>query len=490
MRWSTYEHFDAETGFSAKAGFQLSAKQIEKVHYLIENPKNLNKLEVGCGKTVVSTVVSLMLDYRLTVVTVLPILIPGWVEWLQQVSSDVLKYKGTPKERAAMNMAEARWIVCSHAIFRDDFDKISKAVNKACMARAVSVDTRVHRERENEVIVDEAHSLKNPKSILFKKVVTMTAGDVGCQLLTGTPVSKPLDAYSYIKLKSPELYRSYAHFEAVHVAERDFFKKPIKYSNLDMLRDNLDQRSVSGTKEDMLGYTLVPQTPNCHYDLDLEHYRLYKKLVDEQLLSFDDGSVIDASSVQKLRQALQQVIVNWDYFSNDPTKRSAIFDMVDLTIEEIEVTDKSKSKLIIWTSYKRSSKRLLDYCNGLGIKTVAAYSDADSDRSAELFMKDDNTRILVANPQSAGAGLNPQYVCSEALFPEISTVPIYARQAFGRINRMGQKRTPRLKLAVARGTVQEGLYNDLLANDDLVSYIEPSKQSIREMLLGGVTCGT
>jgi hypothetical protein len=484
MRWQTYEHFDAETGFSSKAGFQLSAKQIEKVHYLLLNPKNLNKMEVGCGKTVVSTVVSLMLDYRITIITVPPILITGWVEWLEQVSSDVLKYRGTPNERAGMNIATARWVVCSHAIFRQDFARISADVAKACRTRAVSVDTRPKHERESEVIVDEAHALKNPKSVLYKKVVTITAGDVGLQMLTGTPISKPLDAYTYINLKSPGEYRSYAHFEAVHVAERDFFKNPTKYANLDLLRENLDKASVSGTKEEMHGYKLKPLTPNCHYDLDPQHMALYTKLVDEQLLSFEDGTIIDASSVQKLRQALQQVVVNWAHFANDPSKRAAIFDMIDLTMEEIEVTDKSKSKLIIWTTYKMSSKRIWDYCLAQGVKTVAAYGDSDSEKAVQLFMKDEATRILVAQPQSCGAGLNPQYVCSEALFPEISTVPIYNRQAWGRIDRVGQVRIPRMKLAVARGTVQEGLYLDLLRNDDMVAYIEPTKKSIRQMLLG------
>jgi SNF2 family DNA or RNA helicase len=342
------------------------------------------------------------------------------------------------------------------------------------------------KDRDYELIVDEAHFLKNPQSVLFKKTQLLTAGDIGCQLLTGTPVSKPLDGYSYVKLKHPKVYRSYGHFEAMHVAERDFFKKPTAFCNLDLLASNLNMQTVSANKEEMHGYSLKPLVPDCSYDLDPEHYRLYAKLVDEQLLSFDDGSVIDATTSQKLRQALQQVVVNWDYFSNDPSKKSAAYDVIDQTLEEIEVSRLDKSKLIIWVQYKRSARSVLDYCNKLGIKTVAAYSEADTEKSVQAFLEDDKTRILVGNPQSCGAGLNPQHVCSEALFLEQSVVPLLMHQSIGRICRLGQTKVPRLKFAVANKTLQVGLLEALLRSDDLMQKVSPTKESIRAMLLGEI----
>jgi SNF2 family DNA or RNA helicase len=206
--------------------------------------------------------------------------------------------------------------------------------------------------------------------------------------------------------------------------------------------------------------------------------------VDEQLLVFDDGSIIDASTSQKLRQALQQVVVNWEHFANDLKCISQAYRVIDQTIEEIEVSNKSKSKLIIWIAYKRTARNITSYCNSLGIKTVAAYAEADTEKSVQDFLEDDSTRILVANPQSCGAGLNPQFVCSEDLYLEISTSPIYMRQALGRIDRMGQTKTPRHKFAIANGTVQVGLLQGLLANDDLVATVETDKRSIRAMLMG------
>lgn len=305
------------------------------------------------------------------------------------------------------------------------------------------------------------------------------------QLLTGTPVNNPLDAYAYIKLVTPTIYRSYAMFENIHVEERDFWKRPVKFAELDALKKNLALQAINRTKEELHGYSLKPLFPDSTYELSDYHYRLYTKLVEEQLLIFDDGSKIDATSVAKLRHALQQVVVNLDHFSNDPKQRSVSYDMIDHTIEETQCATAGKSKLIIWTKYKRTSRSVLAYCNSLKIPTVAAYSEADSENSINSFMRDPETRVLVAQYQSAGSGLNPQEVCSEALFLELDTVPMYIRQACGRLDRVGQTTPPTMRFAVAKGTVQESIHRDLLRNDGVVQAIEPSKRSIREMLLGG-----
>jgi hypothetical protein len=57
-------------------------------------------------------------------------------------------------------------------------------------------------------------------------------------------------------------------------------------------------------------------------------------------------------------------------------------------------------------------------------------------------------------------------------------------QSFGRLDRMGQKIAPTMRIAIAKGTVQEGTIDQLLHNDDLVVKVELSKSGLRAMLLG------
>lgn len=464
-----YVDFDKESGFSELAGFQLTEKQQEAVEQAVQYRKVLLNLEVGVGKTVIATAVAMMLKYDANIVVVPPILITPWFNWLTQMQCNVVCYRGTPAQRAAIDLENFDWAIMSHDIFRRDFEKVQASTKK----------------RHFNVILDEAQAAKSPKSVLFRNMQTLVNGDAGLLMLTGTPLSTVLDAYSYIKLKTPTAYRSYANFTNVHVARYDFFNKPIEFTNLDRLKANFDAQTITGTKEEYHGFNLDPIFPDGTYELDKQHYNLYKELVEGQLLNLPDGELIDAVSSQRLYQALQQVVCNWGHFAGDKSKRSAIYDVIDQTVEEAECAKTDKSKLIIWTRARMTSRSVNAYCNEvLRVKTVAAYSEVDSEKSVQAFMNDPSVRILVAQQRSCGAGLNPQHLCWEALYVEVESSSILMRQSLGRLVRVGQKHTPRIKIAVAKGTIQETVVKRLLSNDDDVARVETTKQSVRNMLYG------
>jgi SNF2 family DNA or RNA helicase len=466
--YQTFAEFDKDYKFTEKCGFSLSDLQVNDTEQFATWDVSGNFYEVGGGKTVCATAVSLMRQHDLTIVTVPPILITPWVRWLNKVSENVIAYRGTPKERVLLEINTARWIVVSHSLFRSEFAKLMKAFSK--------------RDRA-EVIVDESQAIKNIESKLFQTVQAMSLNG-SLQMLSGTPISKPLDAYAYIALKTPKLYRSYGQFENLYVAERNFFKVPTAYQDLDVMAKHFALQTITRTKLQLHGYNNPPNFPDCTYELSTEHSKLYEKLVDEQILKFDNGQKIDASTAVKLYHAVQQIIANFEHFSNNPEKRSTTFDLLDLTIEQTNCNDLDASKLIVWTNYKMTSARVLAYLVGKGFKAVAAYGGANSEKSVEAFMHDPSTRILVAQYQSAGAGLNPQEVCWESIFFELTTVPIYMRQALGRIDRLGQKHIPTQRIFIAQGTVQEALIERLLSNDDRAVEVETTKESLRKSLLG------
>ncbi len=463
--YPTFAALDAAVGFSDKAGFTPADKQIAAIEELTTYDRNANFSEVGTGKTVMSTAVSLMNGGGTTLVLVPPIIIPQWCRWLRRFTKDVTDYRGSPTARRKLNI-QARFVVMSHAIFRMDYDRIAGELQKSNL----------------EIIVDEAHAMKSTASVLYRNVAKLSLGH-RLQMLTGTPTSKPVDAYAYIRQKTPSAYRSLAMFEGVHVAERDFFGKVTKWQGLKQVAENLALQTVRFTKEELFGLDLDPQFPDCSYDLDPQHARLYERLMEEQLLLLTDGTKIDATTSTRLFHAAQQIVCNWSHFAGEE-KRSAIYDIIDQTLEELDVNNPTKSKLIIWTYYKLTTGRVMEYLLGQGYKAVAAYSGADSNKSFALFMDDPSVRILVAQPQSAGVGLNAQGVCSEMLFVETPTTPLLARQAIGRIVRMGQKEKPRIKVAVANNTIQVRLLDMLMSNDDLVKRVENTQDSIRTWLKG------
>lgn len=468
-RYATYKEFDAEYKFAEKAGFQLSELQIKDTETFTTWGRSLCRAEVGGGKTVMSTVTSLMKGADVTVVAVPPILQRPWVRWLEKVSERVIAYTGNPKQRKELRakLPQARWIVVSHAIFRKDKKYITEAV----------------QGRDYELILDEAQAAMNIDSKLFQIVCDFTYGR-GLQLLTATPANSPKHYFSYIHLVTPNLYRGWDHFCNLHYGEKDFFGAVKEYRNLDLLNENFAKRSIARTKEELHGYNNAPLFPDSSYQLEPEHQELYEQLIEERLLELEDGTKIDATIAQKLYHMSQQIVVNWGHFAGDNSKRSAAYDLVDMTIEQTDCLRVGKSKLIIWTMYQMTSKAMMAYLQGLGIKVVGAFGGMKSQDSFDKFMDDPEVRIGVFQPQSAGAGLNPQSVCWESLFIETSTVPIYNRQAIGRVDRMGQMHKPTIRIGMAEGTIQVALFNQLMKNADIVDHIEGSKTKLRDLLLG------
>lgn len=423
--------------------------------------------DVGVGKTVCSTVHAWMLGHHCHLVLVPPILIPQWGRWLRRVDPDasVLEFRGTPAQRKQMKLKGHKWIIMSYAIFRDSYDLVFRGL------------AREHPH----LIVDEAHNAKNHRSQLFRKVKTLSAGGP-LQLLTGTPTSKPPDAYSYISLTTPGVYRSFTQFENLHVEERDFFGNVTKYRGLEVVQQNLMTNALRRTKDEMFPGILKARYIEWEYDLEPKHARLYQELAEEQLLLLDNGQKIDATTAQRLYHKLQQIIVNYDHFSGDEEARSVAYDIIDQVIDETQCMLLDRSKLIIWTYYTQTSASVLHYLEDFG--AVGCYSGANSNASIKRFLEDPKCRILVAQPMSAGMGLEPQFVCSENLFLEYSTVPLHFQQSVGRTDRKGQKHMPVMRVAVARNTIQTSIYRRLLHNGDLVQQTEGSASSIRQAIYG------
>src|SRR5690606_15226407 len=98
-----------------------------------------------------------------------------------------------------------------------------------------------------------------------------------------------------------------------------------------------------------------------------------------------------------------------------------------------------EGKAVIWTRFIADRKFLAEALAGAGIQ-VAEYTGSDNDRhnAKQSFISDPDTRVFLANPQSAGTGLDGlQTVCSQALYYSNSFAAIDRWQSEDRIDRRG-----------------------------------------------------
>lgn len=458
--------------------FKLHGIQVEDVVTCIGLDRVGMFLPVGYGKTVIATLVGLAWGDDHRIVLVPPILIPQWVKWLNSIPSTggAVAYgkrfnkNGTlvdqgPMERKAVPLRDYSWWVMSYQVFKNDMVHLLASL----------------KGRSYTTVVDEAQNLKNISSKLFKAVESFSAGK-HLMLPTGTELNNPGDAYAYIKLKTPTIYRSKSHFENLHVAERDFFDNPKVWVGEDVINANLYLSSVQRTKEEVHAHLPKPNYMPLEYDLDPAHKKMYDDLAEQMILETEQGGKIDGTTPGKLRNALQQLVINWPMFAENDNLRPSFLDVLDNVMDEIDVQQVKSSKLIIWTWFRATTRYITDYLNEIGVPAVAAYSEVNSAKSVKAFMEDPEVRALVAQPGSAGAGLNPQYICWEAIFAEVPTRTIPFRQSAGRIDREGQRFRPNIRIAQARGTVQAQMYRDLLYNDGQVQRVQGNAFDLRRLV--------
>jgi hypothetical protein len=449
--------------------FELFEWQKEDIDAAIPHDRFALYTPVGGGKTVMASVIATAWGDPTVFILVPPILITQWVRWLRSVfgSDSAIAFKGGPKVRHNLPIEKYKFLVMSMDIFKNDFDLL----------------LRNYLHTDVTVVVDEAQCLKNSGSQTFRRVRDFSQGRK-LLLMTGTEMSSPKDAYSYIKLKTPAVYRSLTHYENVHVAKRDFFDQPTLWQGLDVIASNLYTQAVKRTKEEIHKHLPRATYSRWVYDLEPAHKKLYDKLMTEMLLELPDGGKVDATTASALYNASQQIVCNWSEYAGKPDLRPAVFDVIDECCREIDLGAPRSSKLILWTWFKKTTELVLGYVNSkYPNAAVAAYSGANSVKSVARFMDDPTCLVLVAQPGSAGFGLNPQHLCWEMMFLEAPTRTIPFKQAAGRIDREGQKYNPTIRVAMAVGTIQEDMFAKLLTNDAEVMAIQ-SEKSLKAAIFG------
>jgi SNF2 family DNA or RNA helicase len=450
-----------------KLPFELYGYQKSVVNELALYPKSGHYLAVGVGKTATSTVSALfkiiMGEADRVIVTMPPILLRGWYKWLMSIPGVTATiYRGEPAQRRKLNF-EAMFTLMTIEMFKRDQARILTETNP----------------NRTVLIVDEATSIKNYASQNYKTVRDYSM-DGHLMLLTGTPLAKIEDAYAYIKLIAPQIYRNFNMWRNIHITKEDFFGKPVEYANLDLLEQNLRVHSRRLLKEDVLAELPEIAYQPLFYDLADDHMALYRRLAEEQMLELEDGGKIDATQETRLWHCMQQIILNHAYFSGNPNATSAGFELVDQVLDEL-----AGQKLIVFTNYRMTSAAMHAYLTKCG--AVAVYggiSAKEQERNIVKFMEDPACQVLVAQVQSAGYGLNLQDMCADVLFMEMPLTPIQFEQAVGRVYRNGQKRKVRVRLAIASGTIQVNRQESLLRKDEQVNRVVRNYKDIRKALYG------
>jgi SNF2 family DNA or RNA helicase len=333
------------------------------------------------------------------------------------------------------------------------------------------------------IVLDEVQKIKNHKALRTKAIYNLNSSYK--VFLSGTFVAnKPEDCWSPIYWVRPDLIGSYYGFLDKYCVMGEYGIEG--YKNLDQLKKIIAEVTLHRTKAECLDlpakiYRNVP------VELGVEQRKLYNKMrddmvirlqaMDEQEYIYEAGNIL----VQLLR--LVQLASNPRLLDGVDVD-SAKFEVVDDLLEECMTNG---NKVIIWSSFVKNIDYLwYTYKDRYGAEKIYGNtSEEDRKKIQDRFKNDSSCRLLIANPATAGEGLNLQSA-NTAIFVDRTFSKTHWLQAQDRIHRIGQSKTCEIITLTGIDTIDEYVAKSLREKQEVADFLEgnvlPSKTELSEVI--------
>ena len=417
----------------------LHEYQNRAVNFILENKKVALLLDMGLGKTVSSlTALVDLLDSmsvnKILIIAPLRVANTVWhVEaenWQHTKGLKINICTGSEKNRRAQLHKSADVYV----INRENVEWIVELYGKKWPFDCV--------------IIDESSSFKSPSSRRFKALKKTVALTEYCVLLTGTPSPNGLlDLWSqfYLLDHGARLGRTMTAYKQ-RFFKSDFmgYKYELRKGASDEIYSLIADITLSMQADD---YIKLPDRIDSSVFVELPPAKLkaYKDFERESILELEDSDDVEAVNAAVLGNKLLQ-------FANGAIYTDAVGNWSDLHRVKLEalndiIEDNAGENILIAYNYKTDLERL-----------KKKFPDAvvmDKDGEAVARWNNNEIKLLLAHPASAGHGLNLQKGGSLIVwFGMIWSLELY-QQFNARLHRQGQTKPCRVVHIVASQTIDE-----------------------------------
>lgn len=322
------------------------------------------------------------------------------------------------------------------------------------------------------VVLDESHYISNSKSNRYKKVRSCFKNTPHKILLSGTAIkNRPIEFYTQLNFLKPELFPNKEHFGLRYCdaklnnwGNKENFKGYIYdgYSNARELNAKISSFYIRRLKENVLK-DLPDKTINV-LDIELtnEEKQEYLNLCEDfiELLNQNKGEKLPISlkRVVKIKQFLSKMKIN------------LVKNFVDDLLKE-----DSRKKVIIFSQFKETQKRLFNYYKKQGNAIISQYSSKRRDDEVEEFNNSPEKRVLVASTISGGVGFNITSA-NTVVFADLMWNYSDHEQAEDRAYRIGQKNAVSIYYLNYLDTIEQLLWKILEKKIDIVGQVLDGKE--------------
>lgn len=300
----------------------------------------------------------------------------------------------------------APWVVVSY-----DTAKPRKADARGMVSRTADpngVFRAVAARSWFRIIPDEAHRIKNTKSMRHKLIVNIDAD--GAWLLTGTPImNRPMDLFGLLKATKHPLAHSRHEFglRYCNATHNGYGWDYSGASNLSELSLKLSAWMLRRSKDDVLD---LPGKIRVTQDVEVS-----------RSVAFADYQDIGEMMAARQRVALAKVDATW---------------------ERIEDTIDAGDKVIVFSEYLGVLDELTKRAGAAKIGCVridGAVTGAKRQAIVDKFQNDPDVQVFIGQTIAAGEGITLT-ASTTTIFNDLALVPAYHMQAEDRSYRIGQKK--------------------------------------------------
>ena len=308
------------------------------------------------------------------------------------------------------------------------------------------------------LVVDESYFVKNPITARARVVAHLRAACERAIVLCGTPApNSAVDVVNQVDIADGGV--AFSGRTIPREAEAAYAEV------VDALQDAIYLRRL---KEDVLPEIPPKQIEKVYIELTKSQRALYDRARDELVLEVrgvDDRQFTrEMGSFLAKRVRLLQICSNPRILDPNYVEVPAKIRALDRLVQEL--IEYQGKKIIIWSYFRASldeiAKRYYRYGVARIDGTVARIEDRNE--AVERFQSDTSTRLFVGNAAAAGAGITLT-AAHHAIYESFSNQAAHYLQSIDRIHRRGQTEHAVSHILIARDTVEEHEYRNLVRKE-------------------------
>lgn len=388
------------------------AHQKNAIEFSKENPNVALFWEMGTGKT--ATTINMLRHKYEKYETVMPTLILAPIVVLENWKEEFKTHANMPE----------KFITVLKGTGKKKLEQI-KEVRRAGGHRIIITNYEVMQNKEvvdalnqwqpSILICDESHRCKSHKSKRAKAIANIADNCKYKYILSGTPVlNSPMDIFMQFRiLDGGNLFgKNFWTFQKQYFKDANagmpshihFPKWVPKPGLFKLFNEKLSKCALRATKDECLDLPpFIKETR--HVELSAEQKRAYKEMREDFVTYIEEEACVAQLAITKALR-LQQIVSGFVKTDDGKVIR---FDKTP-RIKELEVLLSDlcpTNKVIVWACFKENYKQIAEVCGKLGFKYAELHGGIkDKDAEIDSFRNDEEVKVMIANPQSAGLGVN------------------------------------------------------------------------------------